>query len=112
MLKSSVAFLFCLVSTIVNAQTSLIASQKSVLCGSNEDILAVLASPDVDEKPIWIGRRDDGKTDFVVFLNFRTSAFTILEMSQNATCVLGIGMKSEVLSPPPNTKSSLPIGTQ
>ena len=96
-----VASLFC-ASTIVNAQsnTQFVTVNKPVICGPVEIILKGLADKDINEKPVWTGRRDDQKTEFFVFLNFETSAFTIIETGREIACILGLGAQSNFFPSP------------
>ena len=100
MKKFLVASLFC-VSTIAHAQQQFVNVNKPVICGPMDVLLKGLADKEIDEKPVWIGKREDQKTEFYVFLNFKTSAFTIIEMGKEIGCILGIGYKSNFLNPPP-----------
>jgi hypothetical protein len=113
MKKLSVAFLFCLTSTIAYAQNNFVNVNKPVICGPMAQVLKGLADKEVNEKPVWIGQREDQKTEFYVFLNFDNSAFTIIEAGKEIGCILGIGYKSNFLSPPKSEfkgqKLSLPL---
>jgi hypothetical protein len=100
MKKLLVASLFCLTSTIANAQSNFVNVNKPVLCGPIEQLLKGLADKEVNEKPVWLGQRDDQKTEFYLFLNFDNSAFTIIEAGKEIGCILGIGYKSNFFSPP------------
>ena len=56
MKKIAVAFLFCLTSTIANAQSGqlppgFITTNKPVLCGPADTIFKGLADQEIDEKP-------------------------------------------------------------
>lgn len=90
------AFLFCLSSTIAHAQvgSDFIQVPKPVLCGPLETIVKGLINSDVDEKPAWMGKSDDGKSEFVLFVNSKTSAFTMVQIVKEVGCILGIGYKS------------------
>jgi len=100
--KFFIAALLVINSAIAQAQigSSFTTVSKPVLCGPLEIILKGLADKDVDEKPVWLGRRDDQKTDFYLFINFQTSAFTFIEAGKEIGCILGIGYKSNFVSPP------------
>lgn len=89
-------------NSVVLAQNNFVTVNKPVICGPIDTILKGLADKDIDEKPVWVGRRDDQKTEFFVFLNFKTSAFTIIEAGKEIGCILGIGYKSNFLNPPPD----------
>lgn len=95
--KCVVAFLFCLTSTIANAQIGPGFQQvpKSVVCGPLSTILKSLADKDIAEQPLWIGKDEGEKTNFAVFVNAQTGAFTILQFGQEIGCILGLGYKSE-----------------
>ena len=105
-----VASLFC-ASTIVNAQsnTQFVTVNKPVICGPLDIMLKGLADKDIDEKPIWTGRRDDQKTEFFVFLNFQTSAFTIIEAGKEVACIIGLGGISNFFQPPTDKKPRLNV---
>ena len=94
---ATVAFLFCLTSTIANAQIGPEFRQipKTVLCGPTAILLKGLSDPDIDEKPLWIGKSDNNVSDFVVFVNEKTKAFTVVQMSKEVSCIIGIGNSSQ-----------------
>lgn len=102
MKKLAVAFLFCLTSTIANAQIGPEFRQvpKNVICGPVHIVLKALTDKDIDEKPLWIGKDEAGKSDYAVFVNAKTGAFTILQFGQEIGCILGIGYKSDVFKLP------------
>ena len=101
-----VASLFC-ASTIAYAQNTpgFVTVNKPVLCGTIENIFKTLASKDVNEKPVWTGVRDDNRTQFFLFMNFETSAYTFLESGgKEMACILGMGYKSDFFDPPQTGK--------
>jgi hypothetical protein len=108
-----VASLFCLTSTIAYAQSNFVNVNKPVICGPVDVILKGLADKEVNEKPVWLGHREDQKTEFYLFLNFDNSAFTIIEAGKEVGCILGIGYKSNFFGPTkPESKAiklSLPL---
>lgn len=98
MKRSAVAFLFCLVGTIANAQSlGFVQVPKPVLCGPVAEILKGLADTEVNEKPIWIGKNEDDRSDFMIFVNSKTGAFTIVQLGKEIGCVLGIGYSSQTI---------------
>lgn len=103
MKKLAVAFLFCLTSSIANAQIGpdFRQIQKSVICGPFATIIKALAEQDIDEKPVWVGKDESEKTDYAVFVNSKSGAFTIVQFGKEIGCILGIGYKSQIfkLSP-------------
>ena len=70
---------------------------KPVTCAPLEVILKGLASKDVNEHPLWIGRDETEKSDYVVFVNAKTKAFTLVQMGQEFGCILGIGYSSHLV---------------
>lgn len=102
MYKLSVAFLFCLIGTIANAQSGsqlpngFVQTNKPVLCGPADTVFKGLADPEIDEKPLWIGTAENG-SNFAVFVNAKTSGFTIIQFGQTIACIIGIGDRSDSL---------------
>ena len=96
------AVLSYLIGTSAHAQvpSSFANVSKPVICGPLEIILKGLADKDINEKPVWIGKRDDEKTEFLLFINFETSAFTLIEAGREIGCIIGIGYKSNFFDPP------------
>ena len=97
MKKMCVAFLFCLTSSIVNAQVDaqFRQIQKNVFCGPFEVIIKALSDGEINEKPIWVGKDESERSDYAVFVNPKSGAFTIVQYGRDVGCVLGIGYKSE-----------------
>ena len=68
---------------------------KTVTCGPIASIIKALTSQDIGETPIWIGRDEDDRSNYAVFMNAKTGSFTIIQFSVEVACVLGAGHKSE-----------------
>ena len=102
MRKLLMAFLFCLTSTIANAQIGPQFQQvpKTVICGPINILLTALADKEINEKPLWVGKDESDKSDYAVFVNPRTGAFTILQFGKEVGCILGIGYKSDLFKLP------------
>ena len=100
MKKLSVAFLFCLISTIANAQAESNFKQipKPVLCGPVELIFKSLTDSDINEQPIWTGKNEDSKSDYALFVNPKTNSFTLVQFGKECGCILGVGHKSQTFS--------------
>ena len=92
----TVAFLFC-ASTIANAQSEFRNIPKSVLCGPAEGVFKALADPEINETPVWLGKEDSKASDYALFVNPKTSAFTLIQFGKEWACILGIGFKSNSL---------------
>lgn len=88
----ALAFLFCLISTIVNAQVTL---QKPIFCNSAVMILEVVRNK-YQEKPVWLGTQNQGL--IMLLVNETTMSWTLLEISDEVACVLGTGNRFNWLS--------------
>jgi hypothetical protein len=98
MKKLSVAFLFCLTSTIANAQSEFRQIPKPVLCGPIELIFKSLIDSEINELPIWTGKNEDSKSDYALFVNPKTNSFTLVQFGKEWGCILGVGYKSQKFS--------------
>jgi hypothetical protein len=100
MKKSYVAFLFCLASTIANAQSRSDFAEvpKPVLCGPISIILSNLTNDEIGESPIWGGNDLSGNSSYSIFVNEKKGTFTIIQFNQELGCILGIGDKSQLLN--------------
>lgn len=95
--KKLMALIFCLVSTISNAQNNNFKElDKKVTCGSLTDILKILISEPNKEIPIWNGLDSEEKTSYAVLHNEKTGSFTIIEFNNKFACILGDGFKSQL----------------
>lgn len=100
----AVAFLFCLVGTIANAQkkpeepTQLRQLSKTVVCAPIETIFGALSSNDVQELPIWVGKDQEQQSQWAVFVNQKTGTFTIVQFGVSTACVIGMGTDSNILA--------------
>lgn len=95
--KKLMALIFCLVSTISNAQNNNFKElNKTVSCGPFNDIVKILTSEQYKEMPIWSGLDVEEKTSYALFHNENTGTFTLIEFNKNIACILGEGTKSQV----------------
>lgn len=109
MRKISVAFLFCLTSTIANAQVDaqFRQLQKNVFCGPFEVIVKALSDKEINEQPIWIGKDESERSEYAIFVNPKSGAFTIVQYGREMGCVLGIGYQSQTYKlPDPTVKQN------
>jgi hypothetical protein len=86
---AALAFLFCLTSTIANAQV--FESKKPITCGNVKFMVKTLVGEDINEHPIWVGTTDETKTRTVIFVNNTTQSWTIMQMDNKLACILGVG---------------------
>jgi len=84
-------------STIASAQLEpdFKSVPKSVLCGPLAAIIRGITSAEIDERPIWVGRDEESKSYYAVFVNSKTGAFTVIQFGSEIGCILGTGIKSE-----------------
>ena len=86
---AALAFLFCLISTIANAQV--FESKKNITCGNTKFMLKTLSGEDIEEHPIWVGVTDETKTRTVILVNKATQTWSVIQMDDRITCVLSVG---------------------
>lgn len=101
MLKKIIIALTLVWATSASAQrgSDFVQLQKPVYCGSIEVIMKTMADSEVNEKPIWIGSDETEKSNYVLFVNDKTKAFTLVQFGQKTGCILGIGYKSDLHIP-------------
>lgn len=83
----ALAFLFCLISTIANAQIKL---DKPIVCDSATAILQIIKDR-YQEIPVWIGSQRQGI--IMLTVNDATQSWTLLEIYDEVACILGNGNK-------------------
>ena len=88
MRKLTLAFLFCLFSTIANAQ---IVLQKPVTC-DHATVIVNLLKDHYKESLVWVGTA--GKTMVMLTVNTTTYTWTLLEIYDEIACILATGQKS------------------
>lgn len=87
-----VAFLFCLSSTIANAQPKEL--QKPVLCDSLQNVITAV-SKQFGEKPMWAGK--DKATQYVITLNEQTKSWSFIQFDETMACILGTGESGQLI---------------
>lgn len=95
--KKSMAFLFCLASTIANAQ-DVKEKQKTVLCASLPRVISIITREPISEVPVWSGQDGDKKSSYVIFQNSKTGSFTLVQFDDKTACILGEGNSSQLES--------------
>lgn len=102
----TVAFLFCLSSTIVNAQKNYEQDQQQsqirrimmpVVCAPIETVFGELSAAEIQELPIWVGRDNEKSSQWTLMMNRKTNTFTIVQFSNSTACVIGMGDNSKIL---------------
>jgi hypothetical protein len=92
MRKLTLAFLFCLISPIVNAEK--FETRKVIICDNTESILSQLAQ-DFEEYPVWTGQEAIDGTTALLMVNSKTGSWTIIQYSPKVACVIAAGENSK-----------------
>ena len=88
MRNTTMAFLFCLTSSIANAQ-EVIELNKSMKCGKAEFVMNHFTT-EYQEVPIWVGKTNFG-THITLLVNKEKRSWTMIEYDASIACVLGAG---------------------
>jgi len=86
MRKVVMAFLFCLTSSIANAQ-KIIDLNKQMKCSDPKTVMNYFAETH-REKPIWVGKTVHN-TYITLLANEETQSWTMIEYDDMLACVLG-----------------------
>ena len=92
--RLTVAFLFCLISNIVNAGDA-IELQKPVLCSDLKTVIEFVTGPKFKEQPTWTGADDLGK--YILTQNDKTGTWTLIQYSEGIACILGTGERGQLI---------------
>jgi hypothetical protein len=82
-----VAFLFCLTSTIANAETFQI--NRAIVCDKIEEVAKLIKK--YGEKPIWQGKNIQG-LQTVLTLNGQTKTWSLILTDGEIACILDAGL--------------------
>jgi len=93
--KLLMAFLFCLASSIDNAQ-AFTTAQKPVICDETKKVIKSLTE-NFNEKPVWTAKDVQDNSRYSLFVNAKTGSWTLLQMSPEYACVLGVGEEYQFL---------------
>lgn len=86
--KFLMAFLFCLTSSIANANAAF-ETTKPIMCGPLSEVLKELKAD--NEMPVFTGDSLNGDSGYVLFFNEKTKEFTIVQFNTKHACILGLG---------------------
>jgi len=90
----ALAFLFCLSSSIANAQPA-VQIDKTVTCSTLKNVVEQLSGI-YKEEPNWTGAGAYSK--YIMFVNPNTQAWTLVEYSDTGVaCIIGTGERSTLL---------------
>ena len=98
-IKLFTAFLFCLASSIANAEYKPFKLEKTVSCGPAAKMLEFLER-DYNEKQVWVGIDMSGPNEsYIALLMDRASGkWTVVQYNTHVACILGSGIRG---TPPP-----------
>lgn len=94
MRMSLVAFLFCLISPIANAEYFRLT--KPVICGELETLAKQIAE-NYQEKIYWIGQHREAQSNYALLINAKTQSWTILQAQGTVACIIGTGNGNQLL---------------
>lgn len=87
-----VAFIFCLTSSIANAQEQ---RNKPIVCYPTMEILPLLKQ--LGEEIVWMGAALTNESYFIVMMNDKTKEFTIIQFDEKTACLIGAGIDSKFI---------------
>ena len=88
MRSTTMAFLFCLISSIAHAQ-EIIDLQKSLKCSDAQIVMNYFVDTH-KETPVWVGKSVHN-THITLLVNKETRSWTMIEYDTRLACVLGAG---------------------
>jgi hypothetical protein len=89
MRKIALTFLFCLASSIANAEK--FELRKVMICEKAEVVFDTLAK-DFKETPLWVGKSDNN-THITLTVNKESGTWTLIEYDAMWACVFSVGQK-------------------
>ena len=93
MSRLAVAFLFCLASSIANAEYKPFKMEKTVSCGPAAPLMEFLER-DYNEKQVWVGIDTGPNDSFIALLiNPNNKHWTLVQYNSHTACILGSGIR-------------------
>ena len=96
MRSTTMAFLFCLISSIAHAQ-EIVDLQKSLKCSDAQVVMNYFVDTH-KETPVWVGKSVHN-THITLLVNKETRSWTMIEYDSRLACVLGAGEDRSGSSP-------------
>lgn len=90
----ALAFLFCLNSSIAYAEP--FEARKPVLCDNVQTLIKGLTE-NYNEKPVWTAKNPQDDTRYALFVNSKEGTWTLLQMTSEVACIIGVGQESKWL---------------
>tara|TARA_R110000868_G_scaffold364719_1_gene627596 strand:- start:140 stop:436 length:297 start_codon:yes stop_codon:yes gene_type:complete len=96
MRNTTMALLFCLISSIAHAQ-EIIDLTKTIKCSDAQSVMNYFVETH-KETPVWVGKSVHN-THITLLMNRETRSWTIIEYDTRLACVLGAGEDKSGSSP-------------
>lgn len=96
MRNTAMAFLFCLIGPIANAQ-EIIDLTKPMKCSDAQTVMNYFVDTH-KETPVWVGKSVHN-THITLLVNKETRSWTMIEYDTRLACVLGAGEDKSSSSP-------------
>jgi hypothetical protein len=93
---TTMAFLFCLISSIAHAQ-EIIDLQKPLKCSDAQVVMNYFVDTH-KETPVWVGKSVHN-THITLLMNRETRSWTVIEYDTRLACVLGAGEDKSASNP-------------
>ena len=71
-----------------------IEAHKPIDCGPFQEILSIVTQKGVEEEVAWIGKAENNSS-VALFLNPKTSTWTLVQYNKEVSCVLEMGKTSK-----------------
>ncbi len=71
-------------------------ARKPVLCDNVQTLIKSLLE-NYNEKPLWTARNPQDNTRYMLFVNDKSGAWTLLQMTPEIACIVGVGEDSQLM---------------
>jgi hypothetical protein len=85
-----------LLALTVHVHAEPFRSELPIVCDDTQSILRELAQ-DYKETFAWGGEHANDGSRLALFVNTKTGSWTLLKMTKRVSCILGVGVKSEMI---------------
>jgi hypothetical protein len=96
MRNTTMAFLFCLISSIAHAQ-EIVDLNKAMKCSEPQKVMNYFVDTH-KETPVWVGKTVHN-SHITLLMNRETRSWTMIEYDDRLACVLGAGEDKSGSSP-------------
>lgn len=69
--------------------------EKPVICEKTEIVIESLLKGEYKEQPVWVGADESSK--YSLFVNNRTTTWTMIQFNQQIACIIGVGTKAKMI---------------